>query len=138
MLSFATVLAELNRRGYALPKARSKIAHDVVLKAMSKSGLGKNATVKGGVVMSDLTDDVRRATMDMDIDFVRYSLSDGQVDLFIRRINCLEGVRILRDGPIVELRQHNYRGKRVHLRIVDVNWLDVRPAEVTTGLLETS
>jgi len=126
MLSFATILENLRRQGYAVPKARTKIAHDIVLKAMSKSGLGRSATVKGGVVMSDFTDDVRRATMDMDIDFVRFSLADEQVDLFVGRLNCLDGVTIKRHGPIVELKQHNYRGKRIHLRIADAEGTVVR------------
>jgi len=36
-------------------------------------------TVKGGVVMSSLTNVVRRATMDMDVDFLHYSLSDAAI-----------------------------------------------------------
>ena len=38
---------------------------------MHKSGFKKNCTVKGGVVMCELTKAIRRTTMDFDIDFVR-------------------------------------------------------------------
>ena len=88
MVSFDTWMDSLLSIGYNQPKARSKIAHDVVLMAMEKSGLAKNVTIKGGVVMSDITDDVRRATMDMDVDFVRYSLTDEKIDEFIGKLNC--------------------------------------------------
>lgn len=63
MVSFNSWLDSLVAVGYNEPKARSRIAHDVVLMAMEKSGLARNVTIKGGVVMSDITDDVRRATM---------------------------------------------------------------------------
>lgn len=52
--------------GYTDDTAYAKIAHDIVLKAVQDSGFHDNLTVKGGVVMSSLTDLARRATMDMD------------------------------------------------------------------------
>jgi len=119
MVSFAAWLDSLVAIGYNQPKARSKIAHDVVLMAMEKSGLARNVTVKGGVVMSDITDDVRRATMDMDVDFVRYSLSSEKINDFVGRLNCIDGVTIERIGDIVDLNHRDYRGKRVFLRVVD-------------------
>ena len=54
--------------GYRSDTANAKVAHDIVLLAMQRCGFKANSTVKGGVVMSSLTGDVRRATMDMDID----------------------------------------------------------------------
>lgn len=119
MVSFDSWMDSLVAIGYNQPKARSKIAHDIVLMAMEKSGLARNVTIKGGVVMSDITDDVRRATMDMDFDFVRYSLADDKIDEFVGRLNCIEGVTIGRVGDIVELKHRDYHGKRVSLRIVD-------------------
>ncbi len=119
MVSFDTWMDSLLSIGYNQPKARSKIAHDVVLMAMEKSGLAKNVTIKGGVVMSDITDDVRRATMDMDVDFVRYSLTDEKIDEFIGKLNCIDGVTIERMGDIVELKHRDYHGKRVSLRVID-------------------
>ena len=119
MVSFAEKIAALEAEGYANAPARAKLAHDVVLKAMEKCGFAKNITVKGGVVMSGITGDIRRATMDMDVDFVRYGLTDENIDDWIQRLNCLDGIRIVRSGDITDLRHQNYHGKRVYLDITD-------------------
>lgn len=42
--------------------------------------------------MSGISKDVRRATMDMDVDFVRYSISDAAIERFVKKLNSLEGV----------------------------------------------
>ena len=44
MVSFNSWLDSLVAVGYNEPKARSRIAHDVVLMAMEKSGLARNVT----------------------------------------------------------------------------------------------
>lgn len=119
MISFAEKIAALESEGYANAPARAKLAHDVVLKAMEKCGFAKNITIKGGVVMSGITGDIRRATMDMDVDFVRYGLTDENVDKWIARLNCLDGIKILRSGDIADLRHQEYHGKRVYLDISD-------------------
>lgn len=119
MISFADRIAALEAEGYANAPAMAKLAHDVVLKTMEKCGFARNITVKGGVVMSSITGDIRRATMDMDVDFVRYGLSDENIETLIDRLNCLDGIRIVRNGDITDLRHQNYRGKRVYLDIVD-------------------
>jgi len=125
MVSFRDIIAALEAEGYANGPAQAKLAHDVVLKALEKSGFGKNVTVKGGVVMSTITGDIRRATMDMDIDFVNYSLSNAKIDALVKKLNCLEGISIARQGGIVELSQQHYRGKRVFLRISDADKVTV-------------
>ena len=76
MASFAERIAALEAEGYANATAMARLAHDVVLKALETCGLRDNVTIKGGVVMSNMTGDVRRATMDMDVDFMRYGLTD--------------------------------------------------------------
>ena len=119
MASFAERIAALEAEGYANATAMARLAHDVVLKALETCGLRDNVTIKGGVVMSNMTGDIRRATMDMDVDFMRYGLTDENIDEWIGRLNCLEGVSIFRSGEIIELRQQNYRGRRVYLSISD-------------------
>lgn len=69
--------------------------------------------------MRSVTKNVRRATQDMDIDFIRYSLSDESIDLFIEKINCIDGITIKRTGEIEELSQQDYNGKRVFIIISD-------------------
>ena len=125
MVSFRSIIASLEAEGYANGPAQAKLAHDVILKALEKCGFGKNVTVKGGVVMSTITGDIRRATMDMDIDFVNYSLSNAKIDVLVKKLNCIEGVSIARQGAIVELRQQHYRGKRIFLRISDAEKVTV-------------
>lgn len=44
--------------------------------------------------MRSITGNVRRATEDLDLDFIRYSLEDESIRYFILKLNCLEGIRI--------------------------------------------
>ena len=62
---------EMEKIGYEPDDARARVCQDIVLKALSLSSLSRNATIKGGVVMRSITNEVRRATQDMDIDFMR-------------------------------------------------------------------
>lgn len=39
--------------------------------------------------MRSKTNNVRRATQDLDIDFIKYSLADESIDIFIEKLNCL-------------------------------------------------
>lgn len=55
---------------------------------------------------------IRRATQDMDIDFIRYSLSDESVDSFVTKLNCIDGITITRVGRIEALSQQDYKGNR--------------------------
>ena len=120
MKGFVETIADLMAAGYREFNVEEKLAQDIVLKAIEQSGLKANITVKGGVVMASLTNDIRRTTMDLDIDFIHYSLADESVDEMVRRLDCLEGISITRVGDIVELRQQDYSGKRVHLSIRDI------------------
>ena len=110
---------EIMAQGYSSADAEARLCQDIVLKALSNSSLSRNVTIKGGVVMRSLSGDARRATQDMDIDFIRYSLSDDSIDLFIKKINCLPGLTIERTGNITELKQQDYHGKRIFVIISD-------------------
>ena len=113
------MIRQANADGYTDDNAESKICQDLILKAISKSSLSKNVTIKGGVVMRSISKDARRATQDMDIDFIRYSLSDDSIQQFIKKLDCLEGIHIRQTGKITELKQQDYHGKRVHVLISD-------------------
>ncbi len=105
--------------GYGDVNARAKVCQDIILKAISKGDFNRNVTIKGGVVMRSKTGNVRRATQDLDIDFIRYSLAENKIDKFIEKLNCLEGISIKREGKIEELKQQDYHGRRVYLKIAD-------------------
>lgn len=48
--------------GYSLTHARAKVAQDILLTKISKSNYNDNVTIKCGVVMFNLTNNIRRAT----------------------------------------------------------------------------
>lgn len=106
--------------GYSERNADARVCQDVVLKAIERSNLGRNVTIKGGVVMRSITGNVRRATEDIDLDFIRYSLEDESIRCFVSKLNCLEGIRIeIKDNKIEQLSQQEYSGKRVYIIIKD-------------------
>ena len=119
MIDINAAKAELLTQGYSDDNVEGKIAQDILLKAIEQSGMKANVTIKGGVVMANLTNDVRRATMDLDVDLMRYPISDEGIEAMVSRMNCIEGVSITRIGDIIELRQQNYRGKRIYLSLRD-------------------
>ena len=113
-------MAELFRKeGYSTANAEARVCQDIVLKAIAESNFSRNITIKGGVVMRSITGNIRRATQDMDLDFIRYSLEETSIRRFIDRLNCLEGISIQITGPIEELSQQEYHGKRVHVILSD-------------------
>ena len=106
--------------GYSERNADTRVCQDIVLKAIARSNLGRNVTIKGGVVMRSITGNVRRATEDLDMDFIRYSLEDESIRYFISKLNCLEGIRIeIKGNKIEQLSQQEYSGKRVYIIIKD-------------------
>lgn len=112
-------IRKMQALGYGTDDAEARVCQDIVLKAISESTLSRNVTIKGGVVMRSITNNIRRATQDMDIDFIRYSLSDESIDNFIAKLNCIEGITITRVGRIEELSQQDYKGRRVNVHIED-------------------
>ena len=66
---------KIKASGYSEQNAQSKLGQDIVLKAIADSGMARNATIKGGVVMRSISGNARRATQDLDLDFIKYSIS---------------------------------------------------------------
>ena len=118
-MNFRGIVSTLKTAGYSPRKAEAKIAHDIVLKAIDDAGFHDQVTIKGGVVMSGITDAVRRATIDMDFDFLGYSLSDTSIKHFVNRLNRVAQCDIRLDGEIQELKQREYKGKRIGLVLTD-------------------
>ena len=119
MISIQKLIEQERNNGYLGDNASAKVCQDIVLKALANSSLSRNVTIKGGVVMRSKTNNSRRATQDLDIDFIKYSLADEAIDAFVRKLNCLEKITITRIGRIEELRQQDYSGKRVYILIRD-------------------
>ena len=125
-MDFQALHNHLVAKGYNDDTADAKIAHDVILKAINLAGFRKNLTVKGGVVMSGITDLIRRATLDMDVDFLHYSISNASVRNFVALLNRASDCRIHIVGPIVDLKHHDYHGKRLLLKITDAQKVSVK------------
>ncbi len=124
MINIQKLIEEAHENGYQGDKASAKVCQDIVLKALSIGTLRRNVTIKGGVVMRSKTNNVRRATQDLDIDFIKYPLADEAIDAFISKLNCLEGIS--RWGKIEELKQQDYSGKQVFILIEDAAGNQVR------------
>lgn len=108
--------------GYDLADATQKVSQDIILLKIFKSSLNHNVTIKGGVVMHSISNDRRRATRDIDIDFIRYSLGDDSIRAFIKKLNGVnDGISITIDGKIEELHHQDYYGKRVYITLIDCN-----------------
>ena len=95
---------EAFEKGYDETNAESKVCQDLLLMSISKSRYSKNVTIKGGVLMRCLTNDYRRSTQDIDLDFIRYSLDDDSIDRFVSELNLVGLVYVKRVGQIEELR----------------------------------
>ena len=106
--------------GYSENDAIPKVAQDIILLKIGNSKYSKNITVKGGVVMHNISKNMRRATRDMDIDFIKYSLEDKSILSFIKELNNTnDGVKIKVVGKIEPLHHQDYDGKRVHIQLID-------------------
>lgn len=119
MIDLLKLIEKEKAKGYSDANASAKVCQDLVLKAIAESPMCRNVTIKGGVVMRSKTNNIRRATQDLDIDFIKYSLSEESIDLFIDRLNSIQGIKFVRIGKIEELKQQDYHGKRVFIQIID-------------------
>jgi predicted nucleotidyltransferase component of viral defense system len=120
------LIKRAEQEGYSGPNARAKVCQDIILKAISESSFNRKVTIKGGVVMRSVSSDARRATQDIDMDFIRYSISDDAIDEFLSKLNCLGRITIERTGKITKLKQQDYHGKRVLIQITDVEGTIIR------------
>ena len=70
---------KIKNEGYSEANAEAKLCQNIIISAISKSSLNRNVTIKGGVDMRSLSGEVRRATQDIDLDFIRYSISEESI-----------------------------------------------------------
>ena len=72
--------------------------------------------------MHNISEDMRRATRDLDLDFIRYSLEDPSIKKFISELNNVkDDIKIEIIGKIMPLHHQDYDGKRVFIKISDNN-----------------
>ena len=111
--------------GYDMVQAQARVSQDVVILNIAASPLKRNVTIKGGVVMHNISHDNRRATQDIDFDFVHYALSDDSIRSFIEKISSKD-FKLEIIGKIEELQQQDYHGKRVHIEITDAEGTSIK------------
>ncbi len=114
------LIGEYIDTGYDYTDASSKVCQDIILFKISNSNFKNNITIKGGVVMHSISKDIRRATRDLDLDFIKYSLDDNSIKNFIDKINNTnDNIKIKINGPIKKLHHQDYEGKRVNIQLSD-------------------
>lgn len=101
--------------------AAARVCQDIILKAIAEGPFSRNVTIKGGVVMRSLTNNNRRATRDIDLDFIHYPLNEEAIREFVNKLNCIDGIHIEIDGGITELKHQDYNGKSIEVIINDDN-----------------
>ncbi len=111
--------------GYDELSAAAKTCQDVILMNIAASSLREHVTIKGGVVMHHISHDRRRATQDIDFDFIRYSLSEESIRQFIAKISN-EKFHVEITGRIDDLQHQDYHGKRVYVIISDQQHHQIR------------
>ena len=106
--------------GYGYEAASTRSCQDAFLVVVASSVFADKVTFKGGIVMQQVSGDRRRATQDIDFDFMRYSIADDSIRAFVKKLNSNKaGIRIRIDGPIEELKHQDYNGRRVHVTVLD-------------------
>lgn len=111
---------EYIKLGYQEDDIASKVAQDIILLKIGKSKYAKNITIKGGVVMHNISKDLRRATRDMDLDFIKYSLEDKSIFNFIKELNNVDDdIEISIEGSPTKLHHQDYDGKRIYVILKD-------------------
>ena len=107
-------------QGHNYRNAQNLAAEEIVLNKIASSPLSEHVTLKGGIVMFNITKNDRRVTQDIDFDLIRYSLDDYSIRLFVEKMNTIDdGVKATIFGNIEQLHQEDYQGVRVHLLLED-------------------
>ena len=119
-MKLLNLINSYKEEGYNEIDANAKVCQDIVLLKIAKSTLSKNVTIKGGVVMHSISKDKRRATRDLDLDFIKYSLEEESIRKFIEKLNDNEiSIKIEIIGKIEPLHHQDYDGKRVYVKLYD-------------------
>ena len=106
--------------GYSFEAASVRACQDAFLSTLASSEFANKVTFKGGIVMRQVSGDKRRATQDIDFDFMRYSINADAIYSFINKLNDnIIGINIRISGPIEKLKHQDYNGKRVHVILSD-------------------
>lgn len=114
---------EYRKDGYTRAYAMSKVCQDIIINRIYNSKYNEKITIKGGVVMFHLTKNIRRATIDIDMDFINLSIATENIVKIFLELSNLKNVDNLTikidENKIEELSQQDYHGKRIIAEISD-------------------
>lgn len=117
------LVQNLRKEGFNQNLARVKVCQELFLYKLSKSKYNKVLIIKGGIVMYQLSKELRRATEDIDIDVDKISLENRYLFDVLNDIGRLKDsshitFKVLED-EIKSLKHEAYNGKRVCLQFKD-------------------
>lgn len=119
-MNLESLIKKYIENGYKYIDAESQVSQDIILSKISNSKYREHITIKGGVVMHSISNNIRRATRDLDLDFIKYSLDDTSIINFLNNLNAPnDKIKIELNGKITKLHQQDYEGKRVYINIID-------------------
>ena len=122
-MTIRELIAKYQSMGLEERKAISSTAQKIIIDAIASSELKDRILLKGGIVMFNLTKNIRRATMDIDFDIIHYDLSRDSIERLISKLDEASpdySISII-DGPF-PLHQEDYKGVRIYLKIRDYSW----------------
>lgn len=119
MRTINELMIEYVNKGLTTNQAESGVCQQIIINKISKSKFADNVLLKGGVVMFYLTNNTRRATIDLDFDFIRYDISDASIRSFIKLLNRYDEQYKISVIETKELKQDDYHGKRVLVNVND-------------------
>ena len=105
--------------GMTVNQAENFACQRIVLNKIAKSPMVDQVLIKGGVLMFNMTHSIRRVTSDIDFDFIKYSISDESIKLFIDMLSKYDSEFKIKIVKLQPLHQEDYNGKRVLTLISD-------------------
>ena len=107
-------------QGYSVGNSRNLAAEEIIISKIAKSPLAEHVTLKGGIVMFNLSKSSRRVTQDIDFDLICYSIEEESIKTFINKLNTVDkDIVVYINGSIEKLHQEDYRGARVKIKLKD-------------------
>lgn len=99
--------------------ADARAAQSVLLPLLAQSDLQQRITIKGGVLIQQLSKDLRRATRDIDFDLVRYPIEKSAIVALVEKLDAISDEYSVSVSKITELKHQDYQGKRAVVTITD-------------------
>lgn len=84
-MSISELVSKYTSLGHNYRDAQNLAAEEIILNKIASSPLAENITLKGGIVMFNMTKSNRRVTQDIDFDLIRYSIDNESIMTFVEK-----------------------------------------------------